>query len=881
MKSLLGKIAYSFEAKPWLRRLGWTCWFGLVALLSVALLNTVLLSSTPVGSSPSFSSSSAPSLEPFAEEERGDNPERRRKWFLFQRTYPFDSMPPNGRRDAWNAIQGRGLSTFATAAAIDTWEPIGPHSTISAFPGNWGNTSGRINSIAVSPADPQIILIGASTGGVWRSTDGGNTFGPVSDNHVDLTVGSVAFSQSNPSIAYAGMGDEGNLFLGSGVLKTTDSGASWTRVSNSTLPSPGATTRIAVDPNNPNRVYLAQFAVLSGPSLFSSGFWVSNDGGVSWTRTFRGLPSDVVIDPLNSQRLFLGMTRVDEPGGLPAGIYRSTDSGQTWASAFPTPFTSTSDVKLSATTISGGLIYGFIGGNAGAGINLRVMVSNDAGATWTNKGANNIDPGQFSYNSYIAADPNQPDTIYVGTRDVYKSTDGGTSWTNLSGNFQLANNFQFTPRSSTTHPDQHGFAFLPDNGSILVANDGGISGSTDGGATFRSLNSTLSLTQFYSIALHPTDSSITYGGTQDNGSQRRNTASSVWREIISGDGGNCVINQPLPSTVFTTFVNGTVFRFINNGLQFDRQVAQNSSFGEPSSSPRIAFIAPFIGSEVDSTLYFGTWRLFISSDLGESWSPPGGSTDLTRGGTDVLSTIAVARSNESVIYTGSSRGRVMTSTNGGTSWTEINNGLPNRFISYIVVNRTDPSISYLAVSGFGTSHIFKTVNGGATWTPSDTGVPDIPVNALMIDLADSNILYAGSDIGVFRSLDAGATWSPYNAGLPPVVVQAFSANASGLIHVATYGRGAYELDTGRVIQVPNITAAVFTTKKLLTITGERFTGSPRVFINGTDRTSKIQTTSDSTITLKGKAKKLGFKSGENQIRIVNIAGGSNIFIVNQ
>jgi photosystem II stability/assembly factor-like uncharacterized protein len=716
----------------------------------------------------------------------------REDWFLFQRRYPFDSIPEDARRLAW---ESRLVDTATPEVA---WQPIGPAPTTSAFPNNWGVTSGRINTVAVSPANPQLVLVGGATGGIWRSTDGGVNFAGTSDNQTDLAVQSIAFSQSNPTIVYAGMGDSDAGYLGTGVLKSTDSGQTWTRVNNSTLPSPGLSAKIEVDPTNSNRVYLGQYAQLGASGgFFSSGFYFSTDGGVNWTGTLVGLPRDLVLNPANSQTLYLAMSRVDDGVNLP-GLYRSTNGGSNWTRIYTTPYDAnrTSDVAVAVTPANSQVIYVYTGGSINNVFETRVEISTNGGSTWTNRGSGTLDRAQFGYNTYIYADPSNADTVYAGTRDVFKSTNAGVSWTNLNNNFDVAGNY--TPGSSNTHPDQHAFAFQPGSPSTAyIGNDGGIWRTTNGGTTFSNLNSSLSFTMFVSYALHPTNAAISYGGTQDNGSQKRLASPGQWREFISGDGGNCVIDAVTPTTVFSTYVFGTIFRFTNNGDTFEQTVGTNATFGEPNTNPRIAFYPPFTGNGVNSNLYFGTWRLFTSTNLGNNWTPPAGTLDLTKGitanGPDVLSAIGVSRSNTNFIYTGSAQGRAMVSTNGGTSWTDITAGLPDRFIKSITVSPTNPATAYLTLSGFRSGHVFRTTNTGGTWTDISGNLPDIPTNALLIDPLNANTIYLGTDIGIFRTTTGGNTWASFNSGLPPVIVNSVAAQSSGLIQAATYGRGAYEL----------------------------------------------------------------------------------------
>lgn len=798
--------------------------------------------------------------------ETDDEREARDEWLFFQRAYPFGGIPADARRKAWLARPGADLKALA---AGETWKAIGPNPISSAPLANWGLTSGRINAVAISPANSQLVLVGAADGGIWRSTDGGVHFVPVADDQVDLSVGSIAFSESNPNTVFAAMGSN---FLGTGVLQSTDAGLTWQRVSNNSLPTPGQIPKILVDPKDASRVYVAQYAAKSADGfIFSSGFYRSTDGGVNWRKTLSGLPQDMALDPLNPGTLYLALSRVDEAGNLPAGLYKSVDGGLNWAHIYHGPFDPQSypQIRIAVTPTDPSKLYAFGGGFIDGEFDLRVGLSTDGGASWADRKTKGL---RQSVWDYLAADPTHADTLYLDQEDLFKSTDGGATWSNLTQNYTATG--EFRPGSSNAHADQHCLAFAPDDASaFFVGTDGGLYQTTDSGTTFKSRNDSFSLTQFYSLAVHPTDATRAYGGTQDNGSVRRLLGSPQWKEIITGDGGYCVINPLDPSTVFTTYIYGTVFRWREHATQFDGTVGSNTKFDEPASGARIGFIAPFTGNGVDATLYFGTWRLFISDDLGATWSAPAGKTDLTQGFSDVLTAIGIGPANLKVIYTGSSFGRAMVSTDGGKNWNDITSGLPNRFIKSITVDRRDSATAYLTVSGYASGHVFKTNDFGAHWIDISGNLPDIPTNALLVDSTDANIIYLGTDIGVFRSTTGGGAWEEFNDGMPPVVVNAFAAQPGGAIQAATYGRGAYQLTSPAL--TPTISVVNFDGKKSLTIDGSKFGSSPYVFINNIDRSNFIKSASDTKISLKAKAKKLGLKGGDNTVVVINGAAESS------
>lgn len=733
----------------------------------------------------------------------------RREWFRFQRSYPFPDIPAKARENAF--AQAESLSI---APMVETWQPIGPRPTTSLYDSSVGIVSGRINAIAASPADSQLILVGSSTGGIWRSTDGGTNWSPVSDDQVAVGVGSINFAPSNPNVVYAGMGggSSNGDYLGSGVLKSTDAGATWTPVTSAGLPLQGITSNITVDPANENKVYLSlkQSRAANQPQSISGGLYIFD--GMSWTGALAtgADATDFAIHPTNSQTLY---------SAFRDGLYLSTDGGMSWSATPIVPISNATSVKVAVTPASPNNVYLYFGNNNGS----VLMTSPDSGVTWSNLGqprinaSTPVDTGQFSNNCYLKVALNNANAIYIGNRDLFRSTDGGANWSNMTNIWfwdttQSPDAWNYSPTTAKTHSDQQTLTFAPgDNNVAYIGHDGGITKVSNLAATpiFESLNENLGLTQFIGYTIHPTDAVRSYGGSQDNGTQRRLSGSQAWKEFDGGDGGMPVLNPTDPSQVFANYPLGSIGLYTGNGTSSETIV--NPVWGD-----RVAFYAPLVTNGVDDTLYFGTTRV-RATNINTSpiqWFALGGNVDLTLGGTDVLTAIGVQRSGYSTsqsIYTGSALGRLMVSQDGGQNWTDRTAGLPTRFVKSITVKPGDANTAYVTFSGFsagdGTGHVYRTTDAGANWTdisgtPGTGGLPEIPVNSLLIDPNDLNKIYVGTDIGVYRTTVGGTTWEAFTNGIPPAIVNAIVSTSNGAtIQAATYGRGAYQLNNGDLFQV--------------------------------------------------------------------------------
>jgi photosystem II stability/assembly factor-like uncharacterized protein len=377
--------------------------------------------------------------------------------------------------------------------------------------------------------------------------------------------------------------------------------------------------------------------------------------------------------------------------------------------------------------------------------------------------------------------------VYIGGIKIFKTTDGGTTWSNVS---------------ELMHPDQHGISVSATNPSlVVVANDGGVYASTNAGATWHGANgvapNALAITQAYRGTAHPSDPDGFYIGTQDNGEDKF-SGSLSWREVFGGDGGYTELDYQNPDTVYEEYIYLDMWRSDDAGNTWHEKITgidQNDA---------AEFIAPFVmDPNVPSTLYAATNRVYRTVNRGDTWAALSGPLS-----PEAFSAVAVSRSDSNTLYAGNAefaagRSGIWVTRDGGATWRGpfgSANGLPPfQTLADLQVDPVDANLAYATYGGFtGSSglaqHVFKTSNGGLTWVNVSLGLPDIPVNSLAIDPAHHNIVYIGTDIGVFKSTDAGGGWSTLNASLPNVAVWHLVLNRAGThLFAATHGRSVYRL----------------------------------------------------------------------------------------
>src|SRR6266508_2470960 len=716
---------------------------------------------------------------------------RRYLYFYEPRAYPNQQIPAGAmeraRRDheqKFGPIRPQQPAPGSPQFAQTQWTAIGPNQ-ISTSP----TTSGRINSIAIDPTNTNIIYIGAATGGVWKTINGGTSWTPLTDTQCSLAMGSIAIEHSNSQIIYAGTGEENfslDSYYGCGILKSTNGGASWTQIGASVFDtaSGGAKIgKIVIHPTSTNTLLVAS----------DFGLYRSTDGGANFTLVLSGTATDVVIDPSNPSIMYAALGNIF--GDAANGVYKSTDSGASFPTKLTTGFASSNvgRIGLGLAPAAPGTIYATVQNSSTFGL-LGIWKTTNGGTNWGQISATGaFCSTQCWYDMYITVHPTDAtaNTVYFGGLSLYKSTNGGSSFTDIG---------------ATIHVDHHAFAFLPGTPTtIFSGNDGGLFKSTNSGTSWTSLNTSLAITQFYSgFSIHPSDANIGLGGTQDNHTLQY-TGSATWAPVIfSGvggcDGGFTVIDQATPTTQYAecqwspgAFYSGP--RRSDSGGSFVVKVSGITT------SESALFIPPLVGSPSSATtLYFGTTRVYKTTDRGENWA--GSGTTLVSGFSPGVTAIAQAPSDANVIYAAANNGAgVFKSANGNGTYTPINTGLPNRTPTYIVVHPTDANTAFVMFSGFGGGHVFKTTNGGTSWSNISGNLPDIPVNAIVLDpAAPTTEILVGTDLGVYRTHDGGTTWTVFNTGLPNVPVLDLTYNATtGVLAAATHGRGVFKATLGTVV----------------------------------------------------------------------------------
>ncbi len=680
---------------------------------------------------------------------------------------------------------------------------------------------GRVVAVAGDPARDQVFYFGSTGGGVWKTTDGGVFWENISDGYFKrASVGAIAVSESDPNVIYVGMGEvsiRGNVAHGDGVYKSTDAGKTWTHCG---LADTRHIAKIRIHPRNPDLIYVAALGHAHGPNK-ERGVYRSKDGGKTWNHVlFRSEiagASDLVMDPHNPRILYVSFWEARREahqlvsGGEGSGIFKSTDSGDSWTEITRNPGLPKGvlgKIGLAVSPAKRDRVWALVEAEDGA-----VFRSDDGGTTWERLSEDRNLRQRAWYYMHIYAHPTNPETLWALNVPAFKSTDGGKSFV------------QFP----IPHGDNHDLWIDPKNPDRMIqGNDGGAAVSFNGGETWSTLYNQPTA-EFYHVT---TDAQVpygVYGAQQDNttiaGPSRSAIAGipqSEWFEVGGGESGYIAVRPDDPNIVYAGSYGGSITRF-------DRRTGQRRTinvwpeahlgWGAKDVRYRFNWTAPIMLSPHDPHVLSITGNhVFRSTDEGSSWEVV--SPDLTRNdvtkqeasggpitkdntGAEYYCTIfAFAESpvQQGVLWAGSDDGLVHVSRDNGANWENVTpKDVPEwALISIVEASPHDPATAYIAATRYKHDdfrpYLYKTNDYGKHWTKITDGIAeDDFTRVIREDPARRGLLYAGTETGVHVSFDDGGYWQPLQRNLPVVPIHDLVVKDSDLI-AATHGRSFWVLD---------------------------------------------------------------------------------------
>ncbi|HEU4989151.1 MAG TPA: glycosyl hydrolase [Gemmatimonadaceae bacterium] len=702
-----------------------------------------------------------------------------------------------------------------------TWRNIGPE------------RGGRSIAVSGVKGQPKVAYFGATGGGLWKSTDAGENWAPVTDGQItSASVGAVAVSETNPDEVIIGTGEceiRGNIMPGDGMYRSADAGKTWTHVGFETA---DAICKVRVDPTDANVVYAAVFGKYAVPSE-DRGVYKSTDGGVTWKKVLYRAPNtgaiDVEIDRNNPKVVYAALWEAfrkeytASSGGPGSGLFKSTDGGETWTEITHHPGLPAGidgKIGIAVSPANSNRVYALVE-NANGGL----YRSDDAGATWTMINDSHDIRQRAFYYTHVYADPKDENLIYLQNTSLFKSVDGGKTLTSLRG----------------THGDFHDLWIDPDNGEhMVVGNDGGGAVTTDGGKTWTEED--YSTAQLYHVAAtvgYPYD---VCGAQQDDGTICVSSTAGLERngfgfgrgrggrgataETYSAGGAEpgYIAPDPLdPDVFFSGSNNGGFLERLNRRTGESREVNPYPLMfsGEPSSAlvERWQWTYPIIFSPLDPhLLYASSQHLWKTTNGGQTWTrispdltrhdpgtmgPSGGPITHDMNAPEVYATIFAigpSKKNVNVIWTGSDDGLIYVTRDGGAHWTNVTpKDMPDfGRVSQIDASAFDGGAAYVAVKrpllDDKAPYIFRTHDYGKTWTKIVDGIrPDDYVHVVREDPDRKGLLFAGTQHGVYFSYDDGDHWSPLSRNLPDLPVSDLIVYRHDLV-ISTMGRGFYVLD---------------------------------------------------------------------------------------
>jgi photosystem II stability/assembly factor-like uncharacterized protein len=687
--------------------------------------------------------------------------------------------------------------------------------------------SGRVTAIDVSPTDDDVWYVGSGSGGLWKTTNGGTTFAPIFDDQPATSIGDVTVHPNNPDVIWVGTG-EGNprnsATGGNGVYKSVDGGKTWTHLG---LEETRSVHRLLVHPEEPEVAYAGAQGATWGYNE-ERGVYKTTDGGETWEKILyvneKTGVADMVMDPENPNKLFVAMWEYRrwpwffESGGPGSGLYVTHDGGEDWTELDQDdglPADTLGRMGLAIAPSNPDRVYAYVEKDDNA-----LFRSDDGGDNWREINDSKAIGDRPFYYADLRVDPTNPDRVYSLHSTITYSIDGGKSFETLAS-------------YSRIHPDHHAMWIDPEDPSFIIeGNDGGLAVSHDYGETWR-VPGNLPLAQYYHINVDNAFPYRIYGGMQDNGSWRGpnrvyrsgGVRNAYWEKVGFGDGFDVVPDPENPRYGYSMWQGGNLMRYDAETGGFEYSRPQPDSVIDPTEKQlRFNWNAAIAQSPHDpNTVYYGSQHVHKSTDEGGSWtaiSPDlttdraawqrqqesGGLTYDVTGAENFTTIVDIAPSpvQEGIIWAGTDDGQLHVTRNGGETWTNVVDnieGVPEHtWIHQVKASKFNAGEAYVVFDNHRradwTPYVYHTTNYGEDWTRI-VGPEDVDGYALSLvqDPVAEDLLFLGTQLGLYFSLDGGDTWTPWTHGYPTAQTRdlAIQERERDLV-IGTFGRAAYVLD---------------------------------------------------------------------------------------
>ena len=680
--------------------------------------------------------------------------------------------------------------------------------------------SGRISALDAVPGPPATVYVGAASGGLWKSTDGGIGFKPVFDDHTQ-SIGAIKIAPSDAKTVWVGTGESwvrNTVSVGAGAYLSTDGGEKWQHKG---LDKTERIAAIEVSPRDANTAFVCATGALWSDSPHR-GVYKTTDGGGHWKKVLyvneKTGCSDLAMDPANPNILYAGMWQFRrypdffESGGPGSALYRSVDGGESWDKMTNgLPPGNKGRIALAVAPSQPGTVYATVESD-----DTALYRSDNLGKNWQRRSTAGAVQMRPFYFGELKIDPENPDRVYKPSFNLVVSDDGGKSFSSLFGaGFSLS-----------IHPDHHALWINPkDPNQLFLGTDGGVYVSENKGGNWR-LVGTLPVSQFYHVSHDSQWPYNVYGGLQDNGSWMGPSRApggigpAEWDSVGYGDGFWVFVDPQDENIIYSEYQGGNLLR-VDRQLKEVKNIAPAARAGEEKL--RFNWNTPLLVSQsTPGTIYYGSQYLHKSTDRGESWQTisPDLTTDdpkrqrqMKTGGLTIdnstaennatLYTIAESPLDGKILWTGSDDGLIHVSRDGGTHWQEVGHnlkGVPKgTWVSRITTSAHHPGTAFATLDGHRSGdmrlYAFRTDDFGKHWQPLSSDGVEGYAWVLKQDPVNEKLLFLGSEHGLYLSLDGGQHWARFKENLPKVAVHDIVIHPTEHdVILATHGRGVYIID---------------------------------------------------------------------------------------